>query len=123
MELDKVYFTYPSIPNIPVLQGLTFNIEPDKILALVGPSGCDKSTVVSLLERLYDPDNGLLVWTILVMHRLSVKYRISALSAQKSNYRYRLKFSRYFRCIHNENMFLFWCLNFTEKSIEYLRII
>ena len=38
---------------------------------------------------------------LLVMHRLSVNYRISALSAQKSDYRYRLKFSRYFRCIHN----------------------
>ena len=61
LELDKVYFTYPSRPNIAVLQGLTFSIEPGKMLALVGPSGCGKSTVVSLLERLYDPDYGLLV--------------------------------------------------------------
>ena len=61
MELDKVHFTYPSRPNIPVLQGLSFSVECGKTLALVGASGCGKSTVVSLLGRLYDPDDGLLV--------------------------------------------------------------
>ena len=63
MELDKVYFTYPSRPNIPVLQGLNFSVESGKALALVGASGCGKSTVISLLGRLYDPDDGILVST------------------------------------------------------------
>jgi len=65
LELDGVHFTYPSRPNVPVLQGLSFNVESGKTLALVGSSGCGKSTVVSLLERLYDPNDGLLVciWT------------------------------------------------------------
>ena len=63
LELDKVYFTYPSRPNIPVLQGLNFSVESGKTLALVGASGCGKSTVVSLLGRLYDPDDGILVRT------------------------------------------------------------
>ena len=61
MELDKVYFTYPSRPKITVLQGLSFTIQSGKTLALIGDSGCGKSTVLSLLERLYDPDDGLLV--------------------------------------------------------------
>ena len=59
--MDKVYFTYPSRPNTAVLQGLSFTIQTGKTLALIGASGCGKSTVVSLLERLYDPDDGLLV--------------------------------------------------------------
>jgi len=61
LELDKIYFTYPSRPNIQILQGLNLYIESGKTLALVGPSGCGKSTVVSLLERLYDPESGLIV--------------------------------------------------------------
>ena len=61
--MDEVHFTYPSRPNIPVLQGMSFSVESGTTLALVGPSGCGKSTVVSLLERLYDPNDGLLVCT------------------------------------------------------------
>lgn len=61
LSLEKVYFTYPSRPNIPVLQGLSVTVKSGQTLALVGPSGCGKSTVVSLMERFYDPDNGVLV--------------------------------------------------------------
>lgn len=61
LSLEKVYFTYPSRPNIPVLQGLSVTVKSGQTLALVGPSGCGKSTVVSLMERFYDPDKGLLV--------------------------------------------------------------
>ncbi|GIK04542.1 ABC multidrug transporter mdr4 [Aspergillus viridinutans] len=53
-----VHFTYPSRPDVPVLQGVTFNIPPKKHTAIVGPSGGGKSTVVALLERFYDPDSG-----------------------------------------------------------------
>ena len=63
MELNKIYFTCPSRPNIPVLQGLNFSVESGKTLALVGASSCSKSTVVSLLGWLYDPDDSILVRT------------------------------------------------------------
>ena len=61
LSLEKLYFTYPSRPNVPVLQQLSVSISSGQTLALVGPSGCGKSTVISLLERFYDPDKGVLV--------------------------------------------------------------
>ena len=61
LSLEKLYFTYPSRPNVPVLQGLSSSVQSGQTLALVGPSGCGKSTVVSLLERFYDPEKGVVV--------------------------------------------------------------
>ncbi|PKX94098.1 ABC transporter ATP-binding protein [Aspergillus novofumigatus IBT 16806] len=58
IRFRDVHFTYPSRPDVPVLQGVTFNIPPKKHTAIVGPSGGGKSTVVALLERFYDPDSG-----------------------------------------------------------------
>ena len=60
IALKSVHFTYPSRPEVPVLQGLTVSVKPGQTLALVGPSGCGKSTVVSLIERFYTPLAGLL---------------------------------------------------------------
>ncbi|XP_075385628.1 bile salt export pump isoform X2 [Tenrec ecaudatus] len=51
-------FTYPSRPNIQVLNGLSVSINPGQTLAFVGSSGCGKSTSIQLLERFYDPDKG-----------------------------------------------------------------
>lgn len=61
VSFSQVFFHYPSRPNAEVLQGLTFTVEPGKTLALVGASGCGKSTVVSLLERFYNPIHGTVV--------------------------------------------------------------
>ncbi|XP_032757840.1 bile salt export pump isoform X2 [Rattus rattus] len=51
-------FTYPSRPDIQVLNGLSVSVNPGQTLALVGSSGCGKSTSIQLLERFYDPDQG-----------------------------------------------------------------
>uniref|UniRef100_A0A8C1JKT2 Bile salt export pump n=1 Tax=Cyprinus carpio TaxID=7962 RepID=A0A8C1JKT2_CYPCA len=51
-------FTYPSRPDIQVLNGLSVSVRPGQTLAFVGSSGCGKSTSVQLLERFYDPNNG-----------------------------------------------------------------
>lgn len=59
VKLDTVNFSYPTRPDVQVLQGLSVTLEPGKSLALVGPSGCGKSTVVSLIERFYDPFSGM----------------------------------------------------------------
>ncbi|XP_060080419.1 uncharacterized protein LOC132559811 [Ylistrum balloti] len=59
VEFDNVKFTYPSRPETEVLKGISFTLEPGKVLALVGPSGGGKSTIVNLIERLYDPNSGV----------------------------------------------------------------
>lgn len=51
-------FTYPTRKDITVLQGLNVTVNSGETLALVGQSGCGKSTSVQLLERFYDPDEG-----------------------------------------------------------------
>jgi len=40
------------------LQGITFSAEPGEIIAILGPTGCGKSTITKLLARMYDPDSG-----------------------------------------------------------------
>lgn len=56
-------FTYPTRPDIQVLNGLNVSVKPGQTLAFVGSSGCGKSTSVQLLERFYDPDHGRVVRT------------------------------------------------------------
>uniref|UniRef100_H2YAP8 Uncharacterized protein n=1 Tax=Ciona savignyi TaxID=51511 RepID=H2YAP8_CIOSA len=61
IEFKNCKFTYPTRPDITVLQGLNISIESGKTLALVGQSGCGKSTSVQLLERFYDADEGIVL--------------------------------------------------------------
>ncbi|KAF8767828.1 ATP-dependent translocase ABCB1 like protein [Argiope bruennichi] len=58
IDFQSVYFNYPSRPKVKVLRGLNLNIEPGKTIALVGSSGCGKSTCVQLIERFYEVDKG-----------------------------------------------------------------
>nr|XP_057939638.1 ATP-dependent translocase ABCB1-like isoform X3 [Doryrhamphus excisus] len=58
VEFEGVKFSYPSRPNIPVLRGLNLKLSKGKTLALVGSSGCGKSTTIQLLERFYDTAHG-----------------------------------------------------------------
>uniref|UniRef100_A0A9J7Y3Q1 Bile salt export pump n=1 Tax=Cyprinus carpio carpio TaxID=630221 RepID=A0A9J7Y3Q1_CYPCA len=58
IEFIDCKFTYPSRPDIQVLNGLSVSVRPGQTLAFVGSSGCGKSTSVQLLERFYDPNNG-----------------------------------------------------------------
>lgn len=60
VELSDVTFHYPSRPESPALDELSLTLQPGKKLALVGPSGAGKSTVLQLLLRFYDPDQGLI---------------------------------------------------------------
>ncbi|XP_074049465.1 mitochondrial potassium channel ATP-binding subunit [Macrotis lagotis] len=55
----NVCFSYPSRPNLFVLKNFNLTLPPGKIVALVGQSGGGKSTVASLLERFYDPVEGM----------------------------------------------------------------
>ncbi|PHJ24204.1 abc transporter transmembrane region domain-containing protein, partial [Cystoisospora suis] len=54
VEYNSVNFRYPTRPNIPVYRNLSFKINAGETVALVGQSGCGKSTAIQLLERFYD---------------------------------------------------------------------
>ncbi|KAK6172116.1 hypothetical protein SNE40_018066 [Patella caerulea] len=59
VEFNEVRFRYPTRPDVEVLKGLNIVVNPGETLALVGSSGCGKSTTVQLLERFYDPESGV----------------------------------------------------------------
>jgi len=58
IEFSNVYFRYPSRKESLVLNGFNLSIDPGEVIALVGPSGGGKSSVLNLLERLYNPERG-----------------------------------------------------------------
>lgn len=60
ITFSKVGFSYPSRPEIKVLKNIDMHIPPGQTIALVGASGAGKSTITSLLLRLYDYDEGLI---------------------------------------------------------------
>ncbi|XP_071416994.1 ATP-binding cassette sub-family B member 5 isoform X4 [Pithys albifrons albifrons] len=74
IEFRNIHFSYPSRPDVKILKGLNLKVQTGKTIALVGSSGCGKSTTVQLLQRFYDPDQGEARagrTTIVIAHRLS----------------------------------------------------
>ncbi|CAM6050786.1 unnamed protein product [Sphagnum compactum] len=61
VELRHVGFAYPRRPTLPIFKDLNLTVQAGKTIALVGESGSGKSTVISLIERFYDPDNGVIL--------------------------------------------------------------
>jgi len=61
IRLEDVHFRYPTRPGVRVLRNLNLVVEPGTYVALVGASGCGKSTVIQLIERFYDPLAGRVV--------------------------------------------------------------
>ncbi|RWV95149.1 hypothetical protein GW17_00042252 [Ensete ventricosum] len=58
IELKDVYFSYPTRPEQLVFNGLSLRVPSGTTMAIVGESGSGKSTVISLVERFYDPQAG-----------------------------------------------------------------
>lgn len=58
VQFQDVTFSYPKRPEHAILKGLSLELRPGRMTALVGPSGGGKSTCVNLLERFYQPEQG-----------------------------------------------------------------
>ncbi|XP_048881335.1 ATP-dependent translocase ABCB1 isoform X26 [Brienomyrus brachyistius] len=58
IEFKNINFSYPSRKDVKILQGVNLVVPRGKTIALVGASGCGKSTTIQLLQRFYDPDAG-----------------------------------------------------------------
>lgn len=56
VAIEDVSFSYEA--DHPVLQGVSFRVEPETMTAIVGPSGCGKTTIARLIARFYDVDAG-----------------------------------------------------------------
>ncbi|MCK0142925.1 ABC transporter transmembrane domain-containing protein [Aliiroseovarius sp. F20344] len=55
---DKVTFHYPARPNQAALEEVSLDVAAGETVALVGPSGAGKSTIIQLIQRFYDPEQG-----------------------------------------------------------------
>ncbi|XP_039124821.1 putative multidrug resistance protein isoform X2 [Dioscorea cayenensis subsp. rotundata] len=61
IEFKSVKFSYPSRPDTLVISGLDLKVNAGQTIGLVGGSGSGKSTVISLLQRFYQPDEGVIL--------------------------------------------------------------
>ncbi|OMO52757.1 hypothetical protein COLO4_37004 [Corchorus olitorius] len=59
VELHDIDFAYPARPDVMIFRGFSLRIEAGKSTALVGQSGSGKSTIIGLIERFYDPLEGV----------------------------------------------------------------
>ncbi|XP_009887262.1 PREDICTED: multidrug resistance protein 1 [Charadrius vociferus] len=74
VEFQNVYFNYPSRPDVEILKGLNLKISCGQTVALVGGSGCGKSTTVQLIQRFYDPKEGTVTIDGQDIKTLNVRY-------------------------------------------------
>ncbi|KAK4282618.1 hypothetical protein QN277_013974 [Acacia crassicarpa] len=74
IELRHVSFKYPSRPDVQIFRDLSLAIRSGKTVALVGESGSGKSTVISLLQRFYDPDSGSITLDGIEIQKFQLKW-------------------------------------------------
>uniref|UniRef100_A0A915EGH1 ABC-type xenobiotic transporter n=1 Tax=Ditylenchus dipsaci TaxID=166011 RepID=A0A915EGH1_9BILA len=74
LEFCNIHFSYPTRPDVKILNGVSFTVEPGQTVALVGHSGCGKSTMVSLLMRYYNLMQGSLTIDGVPIQDLNVEW-------------------------------------------------
>ncbi|XP_027368719.1 ABC transporter B family member 4-like [Abrus precatorius] len=74
IEFHHVTFKYPTRPNVHIFKALSLTIHAGETVALVGESGSGKSTVISLLQRFYDPDSGEITLDGTEIQKLQLKW-------------------------------------------------
>ncbi|VDB95413.1 unnamed protein product [Peniophora sp. CBMAI 1063] len=96
IRFEDVHFRYPTRPGVRVLRGLDLDIRPGTYVALVGASGCGKSTAIQLIERFYDPLSGRVLLDGQPIEELNVqKYRqnIALVSQEPTLYSGTIRFN------------------------------
>ncbi|XP_039007564.1 ABC transporter B family member 4-like [Hibiscus syriacus] len=74
IELRHVSFRYPSRPDIQIFRDLSLSIQAGMTVALVGESGSGKSTIISLLQRFYNPESGVITLDGVEIKTLQLKW-------------------------------------------------
>lgn len=74
ITFKDVQFAYPSRPDRTVFHGLSLTIEAARTTAFVGASGCGKSTVIKLVQRIYDPTSGIIELDDTPLKKLSLRW-------------------------------------------------
>ncbi|XP_040374774.1 ABC transporter B family member 11 isoform X1 [Rosa chinensis] len=74
IEFQHVNFKYPSRPKVPIFNDLCLTISCGKTIALVGESGSGKSTVISLIQRFYDPNAGHITLDGIEIQKLQLRW-------------------------------------------------
>ncbi|XP_068179994.1 ATP-dependent translocase ABCB1 isoform X2 [Antennarius striatus] len=74
VEFKNVHFNYPSRPDVNVLNNFSLSVKSGQTIALVGSSGCGKSTTIQLLQRFYDPQEGSICVDDHDVRSLNIRY-------------------------------------------------
>mmetsp|Transcript_52007 Transcript_52007/g.92801 ORF Transcript_52007/g.92801 Transcript_52007/m.92801 type:complete len:1319 (-) Transcript_52007:1058-5014(-) len=74
IEFNHVAFRYPSRSDVPIFNDLNLTIKPGQTVALVGPSGSGKSSIISLIERFYDVEGGNITVDGVQLQKLNLQW-------------------------------------------------
>ena len=74
INIENAKFAYPTKMEVKILDGVTINVKTNKIVAFVGHSGCGKSSIISLIERFYDPHEGSLLYNDINLKAIDNKW-------------------------------------------------